>query len=108
MKCCEKPNFEIIKKYDPKPQNPDGSISWYLYRWDDGKDGYRKLVRCKSCGAYFLVQCYRLNKFTGKSSEIYEDWYKVKNEMQADSMNRQYTGLQLELKYKKLKSELDM
>ena len=60
MKCCENEEFELIKKYEPKPKNPDGSIRSFLYRWDDGKDGYRKLVKCKSCGTHFLVQCYKL------------------------------------------------
>ena len=45
MKCCGNEEFEIIKKYEAKPKNPDGSIRSFLYRWDDGKDGYRKLVR---------------------------------------------------------------
>ena len=46
MKCCEeKENIEIIKEYDPQPNNKDGSIRWFLYRWDDGKKGVRRLVR---------------------------------------------------------------
>ena len=101
MKCCANEEFELIKKYDPKPKNPDGSIRWFLYRWDDGKDGYRKLVRCKNCGAYFLVQCYKLNKFSESSDKIYEDWYSVENEMCADRLNSQYTGPELERMFKK-------
>ena len=103
MKCCINENFELIKKYEPKPENPDGSIKWFLYRWDDGKDGYRKLVRCKSCGAYFLVQCYRLNKFSKKSDKLYEDYYPVKNEITADRLNHEYTGIELDRTFKPIK-----
>ena len=102
MKCCENEEFELIKKYDPKPKNPDGSIRWFLYRWDDGKNGYRKLVRCKHCGQYFLVQCYRLNQFAETSRNWHKDWYAVENELQADFLNHTYTGPQLERAYKKL------
>ena len=35
MKECCKNTSELIKKYDPKPKNDDGSIKWFLYRWDD-------------------------------------------------------------------------
>ena len=96
MKCCEREDFQLIKKYEPKPKNPDGSIYSFLYRWDDGKDGYRKLVKCKNCGTYFLVQCYTLNKFADNSDKIYEDWYLVENEQEADYINRTYTGIELE------------
>ena len=72
-----------------------------MYRWDDGKDGYRKLVRCKNCGAYFIIQCYKLNKFSESSDKIYEDWYSVENEMCADRLNSQYTGPELERMFKK-------
>ena len=101
MKCCDNAKYEIIKKYDPKPKNPDGSIRWFLYRWDDGKDGYRKLVRCKNCNSLFLVQCYELNKFSN-DNQMHEDWYVVKSESEADALNRKHTGIQLELKYNKL------
>lgn len=96
MICCKNDDFEEIKKYEPKPKNRDGSIRWFLYRWDDGKDGYRKLVRCKNCGAYFLVQCYNLNMFSENPDIIYEDWYPVVSEKEADRINREYTGPDLE------------
>ena len=66
MNNCCKIGCELVKKYDPKPKNADGSIKWFLYRWDDGKNGYRKLVRCKECGSFYLIQCYKLNKFSGR------------------------------------------
>lgn len=100
MKCCENEDYELVKQYDPKPKNPDGSVRWFLYRWDDGKDGYRTLVKCKCCGAYFLVQSYKLRKFTDNHGEVYEDWYAVESEAAADSLNRRYTGSELERKYK--------
>ena len=101
MKCCKNAEYEIIKKYESKPKNPDGSIMWFLYRWDDGKDGYRKLVRCKNCGAHFLVQCYKLNKFSKQPDKFYEDWYPVENEICADRLNREYTGSELERTFKR-------
>ena len=103
MKCCRNENFELIKKYEPKRKNPDGSISWFLYRWDDGKDGYRRLVRCKSCGVYFLVQCYKLNKFSENPDKLYEDWYMVESEAAADRLNKRYTGCELERRFKPIK-----
>lgn len=102
MKECCKNTSELIKKYDPKPKNDDGSIKWFLYRWDDGKSGYRSLVRCRECGSFFLVQCYKLNKFSDKADILYEDWYAVDNEAQADLLNGKYTGVQLEHKLKEV------
>lgn len=98
MNNCCKNNCKLIKRYDPKPKNSDGSIKWFLYRWDDGKNGYRKLVRCKKCGRFYLVQCYRLNKFSDNSDIQYEDWYPVEDEAEADLLNRKYTGIELEHK----------
>lgn len=100
-KCC-KNNCELIKEYDPKPKNSDGSIKWFLYRWDDGKNGYRKLVRCEKCGSFYLVQCYKLNKFSDNSDIQYEDWYPVDDEAQADLLNRKYTGIELEHRMKEV------
>lgn len=105
MLCCEEPEFEIIKEYDPKPKNPDGSTRWFLYRWDDGKDGYRKLARCKNCGAYFLVQCYKLSKFADSEAHMHEDWYAVSDEAEADKLNHKYTGPQLEREFKAIYKE---
>ena len=102
MKDCCKSTCEDVKKYDPKPKNSDGSIKWFLYRWDDGKNGCRKLVRCRECGSFYLVQCYKLNKFSNNSDILYEDWYAVDNEAQADLLNRNYTGVQLEHKMKEI------
>ena len=102
MKDCCKIGYELVKKYDPKPKNTDGSIKWFLYRWDDGKNGYRKLVRCKECGNFYLIQCYKLNKFSDSSDTLYEDWYAVDSEEQADLLNKNYTGVQLEHKIKEI------
>lgn len=95
--CCEF-SFEIIKEYDPAPKNSDGSIKWFLYRWDDGKNGCRKLVKCRECGSFYLVQCYCLNKFSSNADVQYEDWYAVDSEAHADRLNKNYTGVQLEHK----------
>ena len=98
MKCCEgKENIEIIKEYDPQPKSKDGSIRWFLYRWDDGKNGIRRLVRCRQCGSLYLVQAYHLNEFSEHKDMLFED-YSVESIHQADCLNRTCTGLQLETK----------
>lgn len=96
MNCCIKENFQVIKEYDPTPKNLDGSIRWFLYRWDDGKNGVRRLVRCQNCGAFYLVQAYHLHKFSEQKDTLFEDYYIVKDEREADYLNRTYTGIQLE------------
>ncbi len=97
MNCCKQPeNIELLREYDPRPANRDGSISWYLYRWDDGKDGCRSLRQCRSCGRFYLVQAYHLNKFSPLKDRLFEDWYPVTDPRQADHWNRHYTGIQLE------------
>ncbi len=97
MKCCEeKENIEIIKEYDPQPKNKDGSIRWFLYRWDDGKNGVRRLVQCRQCGLIYLVQSYHMNKFSEHKDTLFEDYYDVESIYQADYLNRTCTGLQLE------------
>ena len=68
--------------------------------WDDGKSGVRRLVQCRHCGSFFMVQAYRLNKFSKFGGIKYEDWYRVKNETESDKINKAYTGLQWELKNK--------
>lgn len=95
--CCNADdNIRIIKEYDPQPQNKDGSVRWFLYRWDDGKNGVRRLVKCQVCGSLYLVQVYRLNKFLQLQNTVFKDWYAVDTEQQADNWNRRYTGTQLE------------
>ena len=82
------------------PKNQDGSIRWFLFRWDDGKDGVRRLVRCRTCGALYLVQAYHLHKFSPLREIQFEDYYSVKDEREADYINRTYTGIQLEHRMK--------
>lgn len=95
--CCkELENIEVIKEYDPQPKNKDGSVRWYLFRWDDGKDGNRKLIKCRKCGTLYLVQSYHLHKFSEQKEFHFEDWYIVKSEQHADFLNRTYTGIELE------------
>lgn len=96
MNCCNKENLMSIKEYDPMPKNPDGSIKWFLFRWDDGKKGVRRLVRCRICDTLYLVQAYRLHKFSEQKNTLFEDYYSVKDERHADYLNRTYTGIQLE------------
>ena len=97
MDCCfQKDQIEIVKEYDPQPKNKDGSIRWFLYRWDDGKNGIRRLVRCRQCGSIYLLQEYHLHKFSRQKDALFRDYYAVKDMRQADYLNRTYTGLQLE------------
>lgn len=97
MDCCfEKGQMEIVKEYDPQPKNKDGSIRWFLYRWDDGKNGVRRLVQCRQCGSLYLLQEYHLHKFSNQKDTLFREYYAVKDMRQADYLNRTYTGLQLE------------
>lgn len=103
MRCCEQEeNMDQIRAYDPQPRNKDGSIRWYLFRWDDGKSGSRRLVKCRVCGALYLVQSYHLNQFSARKETLFEDWYAVESEQQADHWNRIYTGMELEHSQKPL------
>lgn len=95
--CCRNEvNIETLRAYDPQPKNKDGSVRWYLFRWDDGKNGSRRLVRCRQCGALYLVQSFHLHKFAEQKDLLFEDWYAVRNEAQGDQWNQTYTGIQLE------------
>ena len=96
MHCCENETFDVIKEYDPMPKNQDGSIRWFLFCWDDGKNGVRKLVRCRGCGALYLLQAYHLNKFSAHRETLFEDYYPVQDEAEADFLNASYTGIELE------------
>lgn len=111
MKCCQMikktlskrelmKNYTVIKEYDPQPKNEDGSTRWFLYRWDDGKSGVRRLIKCKKCGCFFLIQDYHLHKFSKNANVQYEDWYPIEGEIEADYANTKYTGLQWELRHK--------
>ena len=95
MDCC-KAHGKVLKEYDPQPRNQDSGIRWFLYRWDDGKIGVRRLIRCELCGRCYLVQAYRLNKFSARKDCLFEDWYEVNSPQQADFLNRTRTGIQLE------------
>ena len=95
MDCCYA-NSEPVREYDPQLRNPQGGIRWFLYRWDDGKRGVRRLMHCRHCGAFHLVQAYRLNRFSVQRDCLFEDWYAVENPRQADFLNRTCTGVQLE------------
>lgn len=95
MECC-KDNAVVLREYDPRPKNTDGSIRTFLYRWDDGKDGVRRLMKCLVCGRLYLSQVYRLNKFSVNAQVEYEDRYAVESIEQADYLNGIYTGAELE------------
>ena len=58
----------------------------------DGRNGSRRLVRCRCCSTVYLIQSY-LSKC---QDTLFEDWYEAKNQRQADYRNRTYTGIQLE------------
>ena len=85
-------HLPVIRQYNPRPKNQDGSVRWFLYRWDDGKSGMRK-------------QSVPGSGLSGEQVSIsaavwFEDWYPVKSETEADQINRIFTGPQWELRRK--------
>ena len=49
-----------------------------------------------------LISLAIMNKFSDNADMLYEDWYAVDNEAQADLLNGKYTGVQLEHKLKEV------
>ena len=60
--------------------------------------GMMEKAACES--SLFLVQAYRVNKFSPSAAVWFEDWYPVKSETEADQINRTFTGPQWELRHK--------
>lgn len=68
----------------------------YLHVWDQG---CRKLMRCRRCGAYVLVQRSVFLSFVNALNSEYTDWFPVSGPDEADELNRRYDGYQLERRF---------
>ena len=67
----------------------------YLHTWDDGK---RLLCRCDACGGLVLVQ---ESEYHGdECDDYYTDYFPVASPQQAELLNEEYGGFQLEQEWK--------
>ena len=65
-----------------------------LHTWDDG---YRMLMRCKTCGGFYLLQA---SEFHGmEDDDYYTDYFPVDGPEEADELNRLYDGFEIEEKF---------
>ena len=65
-----------------------------IHTWDDGE---RILYRCELCGGYYLLQDSELHCFSGDDDRYYSDYFPVSDPEEAERLNREYDGLQIEL-----------
>ena len=79
--------LEIIEDYG------DRAYGHFLHMWDDGK---RMLGRCRKCGGYVLVQKSEFHSFTDGDDSYYSDYFPVSGREEADSLNRQFNGSEIE------------
>ncbi|MBR2671421.1 MAG: hypothetical protein IKE27_04400 [Oscillospiraceae bacterium] len=77
---------EIVKDYG------DYCNGHYLYTWDDGG---RKLMRCRKCGGYILMQKSEFHSFMDDDS-YYTDFFPVSGDEEAQMLNEKYSGFALE------------
>lgn len=78
-------HFDIVKAYGDKC----GDV--VLHTWDEGQ---RDLVRCRDCGKLLLRQ---FSEFHGEEDSCYVDFFPVENKEDAESLNKQYNGFQIEV-----------
>jgi hypothetical protein len=88
--------YEIIENYGDVFCNPDGSVKHCLHTWDDGG---RRLVRCKKCGALFLLQTSEFHNMTDGNDSYYLDFFQVGSREEALVYNEKYNGFTLENSY---------
>lgn len=84
-------------KYDVVEDYGDTCNGHPLHTWDDGK---RMLVRCKTCGAYVLIQRSEYHSFTDAPDGYYLAYFSVSGPADARELNRKYDGFQLETQFK--------
>ncbi|MBR5071255.1 MAG: hypothetical protein IKX27_05085 [Oscillospiraceae bacterium] len=84
---CSQLDLEEVEDYGEE------KYGHFLHVWDQGS---RKLMRCRRCGAYVLVQRSVFLSFVNAPNSEYTDWFPVSGPEQADSLNRTYDGHQLE------------
>lgn len=92
--------YELIKNLGKSVYNNDGSFKHYNYVWDDGG---RKVIRCKNCGAIFLYQWSEFHNNYGGQDSYYDNFFLVKNLVEAEFLNKNYSGFELETNHKGLK-----
>ena len=85
--------MEFVFFYGAAYYNPKGRLEHYLHTWDEGA---RSLVKCKKCGAFFLVQD---SEYHGREDSYYTDWYQVEGEKEAERLNAMFDGYALESRY---------
>ena len=82
-------NWEVVERYG------DYAYDHWLHVWDDG---CRILGKCKKCGAFILLQMSEFHSMTGDDS-YYRDYFPVMDAAEADNLNRQYSGSEIERDY---------
>lgn len=75
---------QLIKDYGDRVALSNGKVLHWNFNWDDGG---RRLVRCRECGALFLIQCSELHSVSVVSDGYYSDWIPVATEEGADLLN---------------------
>ena len=83
-------HYDVIEDYG------DWCNGHFLHTWDDGK---RMLVRCKTCGAYVLVQQSEFHSFTDALDSHYMTYVAVSGPEEAHELNSKYSGFELERDY---------
>lgn len=84
-------NWEKIENYG------DWLYDHPLYLWDDGK---RILGKCEECDQLFLLQCSEFHDFYDGDDSRYDDYFPVSSSKEADELNKNYSGEQIEFNYK--------
>ncbi len=85
MEALEHIDYEIIEDYG------DTAYGHPIHVWDAGK---RILGKCKKCGGYLLIQA---SEYHGESRiNYYTDYFPVSSPEEADFLNKQYDGFQIE------------
>jgi len=90
-------NFEKVEEYGDTFTDKNGEVKHCLYTWDDGE---RYLIRCKKCGALFLVQKSEYHNMFDGDDDYYTDYFPVDSIEEAHTYNEQYDGTAIEKEYK--------
>ena len=83
-------------QFEPVTDYGDTCNKHPLYTWDDG---HRTLVRCKNCGGYALVQFSEFHAFSDGNDSYYCDMFPVSGAEEAEQLNRDFDGYQIEEKF---------
>lgn len=86
-------DFEVLENYGDIYFDSNGNAVHFLHTWDDG---YRLLVRCKRCGALFLLQ---RSEFHGIEDSYYTDYFAVADREEALKLNASYDGFTIEQEF---------